>query len=376
VSGSEKEGKMQKDFHYYCVGVLARAAGFNRDDALTIAYASQYTDDSTESELIRLETDEGHLKFDPVRTSYSGLETIHSLAWSAQKRVWIPFHFLPPAPFRPEERQTFSFVTRPDSVFGRMLLDEAAKEPLENHNRRLCRIGVALHTYADSWSHQDFSGRESREENDVETISLRSGSGKDWQKLGIENLLFDALPFIGHAEAGYFPDLAFQEWKCIVGGTRVVERNNIDTFAEAAQTIYDRLLLMEKVNSEPSVPWDEIGPKVRMLLASQDRAPKGVERYTMPAYRSYQALMVENRCDRWRKEFGYLFEPKADKFRYDKTAWRRDAITGDPDWDGYSEEEWNAMLPREVRPGFWDSLWVNFHRAALRQRHFVLENLP
>ena len=70
---------MQSDFHYYCIGVLARAAGFNRDDALTIAYASQYTDDSTESELIRLELDEGRLRFDPVRTSYTGLETINSL---------------------------------------------------------------------------------------------------------------------------------------------------------------------------------------------------------------------------------------------------------------------------------------------------------
>jgi hypothetical protein len=367
---------MQRDFHYYCIGVLARAAGFNRDDALIIAYASQYTDDSTESELIRLETEEGRLRFDPVRTSYSGLETIHSLAWSAQKRVWIPFHFLPPKPFRPEESQVFSFMTRPNSTFGQMLLAEAAKEPLENYSRRLCRIGVALHTYADSWSHQDFSGRESREENDVETISLRSGSPNEWHKLGIENLLFDALPFIGHAEAGYFPDLAFQEWKCIVGGERKVERDNIETFTEAAQAIYDHLLPMEKANPVPPVPWDEIEPKVRVLLASKDRKPRGVERYTLPAYRAYQAAMVEKRCERWRKEFGYLFEPEPAKFHYDKEAWRQDAVEGDTDWDEYSQAEWSKMLPREVKPGFWESLWVNFHRAALRQRHLVLENLP
>ena len=43
--GNKKEGKMQRDLHYYGIGALARAAGFNRDDALTIAYASQYTDD-------------------------------------------------------------------------------------------------------------------------------------------------------------------------------------------------------------------------------------------------------------------------------------------------------------------------------------------
>ena len=367
---------MQRDFHYYCIAVLGRAAGFNRDDALTIAYASQYTDDSTESDLIRLELDEGDLRFDPVRTSYAGLETIHSLAWSAQKRVWIPFHFLPPKPFNPEESQAFSFITRPNSIFGQMLLAEAANEPLENHSRRLCRIGVAVHTYADSWAHQDFSGRESRQENDVESIYLRNRTTNHWQKLFIENLIFDALPFIGHGEAGYFPDLAFQEWKCVVGGERQVGRDNIETFAEAARAIYDQLRPLDKTDSEPPIPWGEIEPKIRMLLASKDRDPRGVERYTLPAYRAYQEAMMDRRCDRWREEFGYLFEPKPDKYYYDKEAWRRNAVEGDTGWDEYSEAEWSLMLPREVKHGFWDSLWVHFHRAALRQRHFVLENLP
>jgi hypothetical protein len=86
--------------------------------------------------------------------------------------------------------------------------------------------------------------------------------------------------------------------------------------------------------------------------------------------------MIESRCDRWREEFGYLFEPELENYYYDKEAWRRDAVEGDTGWDEYSEAEWSLMLPREVKRGFWDSLWVHFHRAALRQRHFVLENLP
>ena len=257
-----------------------------------------------------------------------------------------------------------------------LLPAEAAKEPLENYRRRLCRVGVALHTCADSWSHQDFSGRESREENDVESISLRNRASNRWRKLGIENLLFDALPFIGHAEAGYFPDLAFQEWKCVVGGDGEVERDNIVTFVEAARAIYDQLRPMQKDNPDPPIQWDEIEPKIRMLLASKDRKPEGVEHYTMPANRAYQAAMVEKRCERWRKEFGYLLENGATKFHYDKKAWRENAVEGDTDWDEYSLAEWGKMLPRKVKAGFWDSLWVNFHRAALRQRHFVLENMP
>ena len=45
---------MQTDFHFYCVAVLARAAGFSPDDALVLAYASQYVDDATEGEGQRL----------------------------------------------------------------------------------------------------------------------------------------------------------------------------------------------------------------------------------------------------------------------------------------------------------------------------------
>ena len=51
---------MQKDFHYYCIAILARAAGFGKSDALNIAYASQYVDDSTESEPIKV----GELPFE------------------------------------------------------------------------------------------------------------------------------------------------------------------------------------------------------------------------------------------------------------------------------------------------------------------------
>lgn len=33
---------MKQDFHFYCIGVLANAAGFSKEEALTIAYSSQY----------------------------------------------------------------------------------------------------------------------------------------------------------------------------------------------------------------------------------------------------------------------------------------------------------------------------------------------
>jgi hypothetical protein len=368
---------MQKDFHYYCIGVLSRAAGFNPKDALILAYASQYVDDATEPGLFELEDGVPGPHFDATRTSYFGLESLHSLRWEAQKRVWIPFHFIPDMPFSPASGSDFDFVTGPGSDFARLLLTQAAAEPLANRERRLCRIGVALHTYADTWAHQDFSGCKNQEENDVEAIYVYDRESGEWDHLKLGNLILDALPAIGHAEAGFFPDLAFQRWKCVIGEPpRPIERDNVDLFGEAAEEIYTRLLAMEKTDPEEPIPWPEVAPRISALLAEEGARPSWPAQVSTRAYRDFQAADVTERCENWRAEFGCLFEPSPEEYFYDKYAWRAAAVAGPVDWDDYSLREWEQMAPREAKPGFWDSLWVHFHRAALRQRHFVLERLP
>ena len=380
---------MQRDFHYYCIAVLAKAAGFNKKDALIIGYASQYTDDSTESELIRLEVP-GLIKFDPVRTAYHGLDMIGSLSWSAQKRVYIPFHFVPPQPFSPKESGVFSFVTKPavdeqngsEKSFAELLLDEAASESRRNHKRRLCRIGIALHTYADTWAHQGFSGRHSREENDVENIHVFNRATGKYRHLKWENLLLDALPQIGHAEAGFFPDLAFHKWKHDSRQSPDIERDNVEQFLKAAQAIYDVLLPMKKSRPDDPIPWETIAPDIRQLFEGEHIvAAQTTDRLTMRAYRHYHTTDLQKRCKKWQEKFDHLFRPypAGDSYSYDHRKWRRDALDGDTDWDNWSQREWDQMRPLGLAGSekeFWNSLWIHFHRAALRQRHFVLENLP
>ena len=70
---------MQQDFHYYAIGILARAAGFNPADALVIATASQYVDDATESERIPIQVNGATLQFDPVLTAYKKLDALKSI---------------------------------------------------------------------------------------------------------------------------------------------------------------------------------------------------------------------------------------------------------------------------------------------------------
>ena len=359
---------MQIDFHYYCIGALARAAGFNSEEALIIAYASQYVDNSTESELIRLEVKGGDIRFDPVRTAHSGLE---SFSWSAQKRVFIPFHFIPPKPFIPRKNE-FSFVTEPGSSFAELLLEEADKE--ENPERRLCRIGIALHTFADSWSHQNFSGRLSRKENDVENI--HEWKENEYDHLEFENILFDLLPQIGHAEAGFFPDLTYQKWKYDSGHpSKTIKRDNTEEFLHAAEVIYKKLRQFARTDT-PVKTWDEIKDKIHELLSEEYMdEPTTKDKLTLPFYRAYHALDVEKRCEKWKEAFGELFGEDQEYYNYNKEDWRKKALEGETAWDSFSERDWDQES-FVVQKDFWDSLWVHFHRAALRQRHFVLEHMP
>ena len=58
---------MKEDFHYYCVFVLANLAGYPKKDAKTIAYCSQYVDNSTDHDEIEI----GDYTFDTVCTAYN-----------------------------------------------------------------------------------------------------------------------------------------------------------------------------------------------------------------------------------------------------------------------------------------------------------------
>jgi hypothetical protein len=136
------------------------------------------------------------------------------------------------------------------------------------------------------------------------------------------------------------------------------------------------LLSIDKVGGITPIPWAELEPDIRKLLAKEGKTPGYVNRISLPAYRAFQAIDVQKRCKAWQEQFQHLFEPHPQAYAYDPQKWRREALEGDTNWDNYSENEWVQMLPRKAKPGFWDSLWVHFHRAALRQRHFVLENLP
>jgi hypothetical protein len=334
---------MRSDFHYCAIRVLAEASGFSAEAAELIAYASQYVDDATESEPIRV----GDALFEPVRSAYLGpLAT----DWSVQKRIYIPFHFIPP---RPMPGGPGRFVTEADSPFSRALVKAAAAEPAPVP--RLCRLGIAVHTYADSWAHQGFSGRR-HPENDIEDIHEMVGGR--WRHLRWANIAWDFLPDIGHAEAGSLPDLSWVRWRYRRSGEdAVVERDNARLFLAAARAIYLRLRRAAHAPAGECLAWRDIKGLIAARFADTEEDPA-------------------ERSAAWARALAGVFGGEVPT--YDRYAWRDEALAParrkDLEWDDFKPDDFRH-LRFPMRPGFLTSRWVAFHRAALRQRHFVLERL-
>jgi hypothetical protein len=196
-------------FHYYAVKLLALRGGFGETDAEIIAHSCQMVDRS----LIPIRVDiEGGGEYTVEPTHHFGF-------WDKKQEdeVWIPFHFFPsgnPGGEHRNDRREDPLCVRPNAPPVKELLIEALK------TRNPYRVGIAMHTYADSWAHQNFIGR-------------NSGYNR------IEN--FSPVPPVGHAQIGRNPDIWSLEWidPRLVPEQRIVD--NSVRFSQAAEKMYKYL---------------------------------------------------------------------------------------------------------------------------------------
>jgi len=91
---------MDKSFHYYGTYVAALLAGYEPEQAQTIAHAAQYVDDSDEN--LKVREGESGIDFGLIPTAQPFLEIITKLIGkkvsiitsdSEVRHVWVPFHF-------------------------------------------------------------------------------------------------------------------------------------------------------------------------------------------------------------------------------------------------------------------------------------------
>ena len=200
---------MNLDFHYYTLYFLALRAGFADADAQTLAYSSQFVDHNIIS--YRIDSGDNDYLIEPTQ-NYGFWND------SFPTEAYLPFHFFPG-----EQRvgsslrvdgETNRFNTTPNGSGVKRLLVDALK------TRNLFRIGIALHTYADSWAHQNFSGR------------LEA-----WNRVEKNTLI----PAIGHAQMLSRPDSLAGTWRDPRLRSPDDLVSNLDRVVRAARQIYKYL---------------------------------------------------------------------------------------------------------------------------------------
>jgi hypothetical protein len=311
---------MDINFHYFAVKTLARKAGFPEAEAQRIAEYSEYIDEfnliksvtaANIPEDIKTSTQydmyEGGNTFNPVTTGFTSIiDYTILLKKSAQMFYIAPFHFISPSR---DDRGNKEVVTRPATINDGSLISQGLVNARDifiadqGAHPELCpkdlmRLGMLLHTFADSYAHQMFSGYDSwvndvkkkqiidnitgediTEEGGVgntETPSFYDGKSTAAVEGGTAEThsLHDGgleVPFfsIGHGDIAHTPDLTnirFTMLRHHVKGDKRKEeytRSNTDEFLIVSREILDYLRSCLGKTAISDIEWTPFAANVR-----------------------------------------------------------------------------------------------------------------
>jgi hypothetical protein len=312
---------MNIEFHYYIIHYLALKAGLPEKEAWTIAYSSQFVDNNLLSYTI-----------DTGREHYRGMISQNYGWWDTRfpEEIYLPFHFFPSFDVSGGRRRRDGgknpLSVRPNSQPVKELLIHALK------TRNPYRIGIALHTFADSWSHQNFSG-------------LR----EEWNRTSDSKII----PPIGHAQVLTQPDLLEKTWTDSRLSGPEASVHNRERFCEAAEKIYkylctynrrpftDSTLIIDFLTGLWGPPGNEKPMKERIYDIIID---ENIEEYNRNTWK--QEAFIQERSQ---------YEEESSS-GYDKLIWLKDAIV-------YRDSR-IVKKPRKAREGFYSSHFYRWNEAA------------
>ena len=171
---------MDLNYHYCVTYSAARKAGFDLDDALIIAWSAWYVD---KCKNVTVQSTE-RIFLDNLKDVYEE-EAIHR---AVQAVIWASFHFLPGdyeairnyQTAGHETDQKYHLICGPESFLVNTLVQAArdryqtSGDGPDEKKKALMRIGIAMHTLADSYAHQSFAGISSKEINEVYHVKHRT----------------------------------------------------------------------------------------------------------------------------------------------------------------------------------------------------------
>ncbi|MHA1796002.1 MAG: DUF6765 family protein [Promethearchaeota archaeon] len=259
---------MQIDFHFGMIYVLSRSVGFDANISEQIAWASQFVDDCKEDIKI---VDENGNEIEHIVTSYDAIHP-NNFVFEEGFEVWIPFHFLPGG--------------EGNSLPERLVCKKAS----ENLNATIILahyrengfnpiyLGIILHVIGDTFSHQDFNGMLSNQ-NDIDDVKplLENEEYEDKKKI-IEQIktflsmltsrVVTHIFRVGHAEANIRPDIPYMQWSYKKENEVISSINNLERVEEGLKFIYD-ILIEEAGNngySNPALSKEEAVEKIIELI--------------------------------------------------------------------------------------------------------------
>jgi hypothetical protein len=286
---------MRIDFHFYTIYTLARTVGFSPANANVIAYASQYTDDEVNENTILFENGG---EFKPIITAHRIFDLM-AVSEGICKKVWMPFHFVPGNMGEGRER----LLARADGPLIQIMIEEFLSYDLLPYSLHM--LGIILHAYADTWSHQNFMG-------------LTDGMNKvtDLKVEGEGIWLYTLAPTLGHAQSGSTPDEPRLTWEYHNYMDAPLQVTNYDRALDAAMhchKVLSRFMDKFEDNFRDSIyfPWEQIEQKIMNLF----RQPTDLE----GCITAWAEAITEN-------EFGFHSHDKDIHLTYDPSEWFNIAI--------------------------------------------------
>lgn len=211
---------MKRDLHYYALLAFCRSCGFDKNSSRIIAYASQFVDDA-KINLITINNPKPGIDFDMIngKPALFNMATCHAyfriknFNYEAMVNNTCAFHFVPGC-------EGNSFTKKLRCKEESPVIMDILSQALHDHD--LIKLGMVLHAYADTFSHQGFSGLLSKV-NDIDKCEAYNEVYLGPADLILYFLkqvfadrfdeIFDRIvPAYGHGQALSLPDLPYLIW--------------------------------------------------------------------------------------------------------------------------------------------------------------------
>ncbi|MCL2605278.1 MAG: hypothetical protein FWD90_12430 [Defluviitaleaceae bacterium] len=352
---------MNINYHYYTVKTLAVHAGFSPRDAQYIAYYSQYIDDFImhspfildreppaffiENGLAKkLRAHKPRWAFSPCAT---GINAVRTLSSGYRLTALMPFHFIMTQPYnslhKNAERSLYRCVTA--NRGGNLLVNRLVEQASRSH---LMNLGMILHTLADSYAHEGFSGFQGWENASYVNEGMTN----------TESAFYRALPSIGHANAGSVPDdcglfIDIFAKKTEKGSFEsFIRRDNTAYFADCSRRILDILCAVNKKDPFGDREWYALQTKLAEAQSGERE---------------------HNIQNAWENTFPHIsYSYKKDEFinirldiqRHDEGLLQKLKIKADDLHNSYSEEGDRGRLSSITLAQSADDEFFRFNEAA------------